>query len=124
MAACRAAIAAASGQPAGFAIEDAGGALLGSLGIRVDGHRAELSYWIAAPARGRGVATDALAAGAEWAARLPGVVEVFLVTHPENVASQRVASKAGFVAAGRTEAPHACDTPDGLVDRYVRRAAG
>ncbi len=104
-AAARVAIADAKGVFAGFAVELAGD-LVGSLGIRRDGAAVELSYWIVA--------------GSDWAAALPGVTELFLVTHPDNAASQRVAIAAGYRADGKAPAPHACATDDGLVDRFVR----
>ncbi len=115
----RAAIAAAEGAFAGFAIQEAGD-LVGNLVIRREGDAVEVSYWIVAEARGRGIATAALLAGSEWAARLPGITELFLVTHPDNKASQRVAIAAGYRADGKAPAPHACATEDGLVDRFVR----
>lgn len=116
---CRRAIADQVDSVGGFAIVDGDDRPVGNLGVRLSDGRAELSYWVAAPHRGRGIATYALRAAAEWAAGRPDVTEVFLVTHPENVASQRVAVRAGFVADGTAIAPHECATPDGLVERFV-----
>jgi ribosomal-protein-alanine N-acetyltransferase len=81
-------------------IADAGdGASLGSVGLEVHARpslRGELGYWVAAPARGRGVATRAVGLLAGWALdelRLPAVeIEVL----PANRRSQAVARKAGF----------------------------
>lgn len=117
--ACRREIADQVDSLGGFAIVDGRNRPVGNLGIRLSDGRAELSYWIAAQHRGQGIATCALRAAAEWAAARPDVDEVFLVTHPENVASQRVAARAGFVSDGSAVAPHECATPDGLVDRFV-----
>jgi RimJ/RimL family protein N-acetyltransferase len=49
-------------------------------------------------ARGRGIATRALVLICEWAEQRP----IHLTTHPENLASQRVAEKAGFRRIGIT----------------------
>jgi RimJ/RimL family protein N-acetyltransferase len=78
-----------------FVIADAGsGALLGAIEIRP--RRGDIGYWIAAEERGRGVATGALGLICEWHTERP----LWLVTHPENLASQRVAEKAGFRRVG------------------------
>jgi len=81
-----------------FAITDAEtGAVIGSIDMRVNrlltGH---VGYWVAAEARGRGVAPDALRALSRWAFAELGLGRVELVTDPDNIASQRVAEKAGF----------------------------
>ncbi|SCF09230.1 Protein N-acetyltransferase, RimJ/RimL family [Micromonospora haikouensis] len=70
-----------------------GGAGLGNL-VPVRG-QAELGYWVAPWARGRGVATAATRALAA-AAFAHGTARLELLTHPENTASQRVALAAGF----------------------------
>ena len=82
-----------------FAIVDAAdGAFLGS--IELSGDSGTIGYWIAPSAQGRGVATRALQLLCGWASQRP----LQLTTHPENVASQRVAEKAGFRRIGtRTE---------------------
>jgi len=80
-----------------FAIVDAGtDELLGS--IELHGEKATVGYWIVAGARGRGVATQALRLLCGWASERP----LRLTTHPDNVASQRVAEKAGFQRIGTT----------------------
>jgi RimJ/RimL family protein N-acetyltransferase len=81
-----------------LAITDAvTGDVVGSIEMRINrlltGH---VGYWVAAEPRGRGVAPDALRALSRWAFEELGVGRVELVTDPENVASQRVAEKAGF----------------------------
>ncbi|MGN9808112.1 GNAT family N-acetyltransferase [Micromonospora sp. BQ11] len=72
--------------------------LLGGVGLgRLVAFRAqaEIGYWVAPWARGRGVATAATRALAERAFAT-GSERLELFTHPENVASQRVALAAGF----------------------------
>jgi len=80
-----------------FAIVDASsGALEGAIEFRpADG---SIGYWVAAGARGRGTATQALQLICEWRSERP----LQLVTHPANVASQRVAEKVGFRRVGVT----------------------
>ncbi|MCX4391121.1 GNAT family N-acetyltransferase [Micromonospora peucetia] len=61
------------------------------------GEDAEVGYWTAAPARGRGVAPRALTAVTEWAfARLAGLRRLDLMHQIDNPASCRVAEKAGY----------------------------
>jgi RimJ/RimL family protein N-acetyltransferase len=75
------------------------GALLGAIGFRPfdwDRRSAVAGYWVASWARGRGVATRALRLGTTWALETIGLVTVELDTMIGNVASERVAEKAGF----------------------------
>jgi RimJ/RimL family protein N-acetyltransferase len=58
--------------------------------------RASVGYWVAAHARGRGVATHAVELLARWAFEELAVVRLQLTCGPDNPASQRVAAKAGF----------------------------
>jgi RimJ/RimL family protein N-acetyltransferase len=78
---------------------------------------AEAGYWVTADARGQGVATRALEALVDWGRRELRLVEVRLQVLVGNVASQRVAERAGFEAAGPGHAEG-----DGLV-AFVRRLA-
>jgi RimJ/RimL family protein N-acetyltransferase len=60
---------------------------------------AEVGYWVAAPARGRGVASTALNATCEWALgtlRNPPLERLELIHSVANLASCRVAEKTGF----------------------------
>ncbi len=117
-------IAAAADDPTrgGFAIVDPdSGELLGNLGVVVHDDTVELSYWVAPAARGQGIASAALATGSFWAANTFGKSALELITHPENVASKRVAEKAGFVATGIRESCDTCADADGMVSHYERR---
>ena len=84
-----------------FAVVDESGRLLGSIAMRIlrfgVGH---IGYWMAAEARGRGLTTEALRALSRWAIEKLGLGRVELVTDPDNIASQRVAEKAGFTREG------------------------
>jgi RimJ/RimL family protein N-acetyltransferase len=85
-----------------FAILDhASEELLGGIGVRAGEEGVfELGYWVRAGARGRGVATRAVVLVARFAFAELGAARVQLVTDPDNVASQRVAEKAGFTREG------------------------
>jgi RimJ/RimL family protein N-acetyltransferase len=83
-------------------IERAGGRLVGSCGLRVDtGPRsaAEIGYWVAPWARGRGYATEATGGLCAWAFA-HGTSRVEVVAAVGNEASQRVAMAAGFRREG------------------------
>jgi RimJ/RimL family protein N-acetyltransferase len=86
-----------------FAIDDAEtGELFGSIDMYLDGQRirGHIGYWVAEPARGRGVATRALRLLAAWGHEDLELQRVELITDPDNIASQRVAEKVGFVREG------------------------
>lgn len=89
------------GHSASFAIVDPQGLLLGSIGVRFhEETAASIGYWIARDARGRGIATEALRLVSGWVLGELAVERLELVTEPSNVASQRVAEKAGFQREG------------------------
>ncbi len=71
-------------------------------------------------ARGRGVAASALAAAADWAASTFDKPRLELETHPGNLASQRVAQRAGFWLAGLRPGRDECADSDGMVTHYER----
>ena len=80
-------------------------AVIGSIDLRITrlgaGH---IGYWIAANARGRGLATAALRTLSRWAIEEVGLGRVELATDPENLASQRLTEKGGpGRARGATE---------------------
>lgn len=90
-----------SGQPR-FAIVDAvTDRLLGQVGAAVNQHHlsAEAYYWVVPEARGRGVAPAALGVVADWAFT-KGIKRIFLLVHPENGPSNRVAERSGFTREG------------------------
>jgi RimJ/RimL family protein N-acetyltransferase len=72
------------------------GEFLGSIGWRWLDDNVQVGYWMKREARGRGAATRALRLLAEWAFAELDAGRVQLLTEPDNVASQRVAEKAGF----------------------------
>jgi RimJ/RimL family protein N-acetyltransferase len=92
----------AEGSAATFAVTDAPTAdLVGSIGLHgISDAKAEVGYWVAPWARGRGVATGALRLVAAWGLRELGLARIELLADVGNVASQRVAEKAGFQREG------------------------
>ena len=77
------------------------GELVGSCGLHLVPGRLgpEIGYWIASWARGHGYAAEAARGMADWALAR-GATRVHLYTDVENVASQVVARRAGFVQEG------------------------
>ena len=73
--------------------------------IRPDQGVGEIGYWVAGPARGRGIATRAVRLAAGWALRELGLRTLELMTHEDNLASQGVARAAGFNETGETDVP-------------------
>lgn len=90
------------GTDAPFAITDARtGDLLGAIGLHdIEWPIARVGYWVKRDARGRGVASRALALVARWSLDDLGAARLELLADPLNGASQRVAEKAGFVREG------------------------
>lgn len=72
------------------------GQRLGNIALRLDAGVGEVSYWVSASARGRGVATRALRLLSEWAFAALGLSEIRRWTHADNVASRLVAERAGY----------------------------
>jgi RimJ/RimL family protein N-acetyltransferase len=86
-----------------FAIVSAGAAV-GSIGVRwlegLEAGTAEVGYWMAPEARGRGVCTRALRLVSRWVLADAGASRLQLRADEENVASNKVAQNAGFTREG------------------------
>jgi len=102
-----------------LAIADAAGParLLGSIALNPIDRRlgaADVGYWLAAPARGRGHATRALELLAGWAFAALGLTRLELRAQQGNQASQAVAARAGFrpVATPVLQRPECDHLPD------------
>jgi RimJ/RimL family protein N-acetyltransferase len=81
----------------GYVICDtATGQRLGNIALRCHDTVGEASYWVAASARGRGVATRALRLLSDWALAALDLSELRLWARAGNLASQRVAERAGY----------------------------
>jgi RimJ/RimL family protein N-acetyltransferase len=89
--------------------------LVGAIGMSLNTHnyRGHVGYWVAAPARGKGICTRALRLVARCALDDLELQRLELITDPDNVASQRVAEKVGFRREGvlRAHLRH----PDGRI---------
>jgi [ribosomal protein S5]-alanine N-acetyltransferase len=85
-----------------FAVADArDDRLLGQVGMAVfeQYQSAEAYYWVTAADRQRGVASASLGLLADWAFER-GIERLYLLVHPENKASHRVAARCGFTREG------------------------
>ncbi len=95
-----------TGTSATFAIHvDGSEGPVGGIGVRflseLDEGGAEVGYWVGADVRGRGIATTATRAVARWAFdAVPALARLQLRADVQNVASNRVAEKAGFTREG------------------------
>jgi ribosomal-protein-serine acetyltransferase len=87
-----------------FGIFDAAsGEVLGSIGLnhRIPAYRsANMGYWVADSARGRGVAVEAAKQAARFGFDTLGLQRIAIQVLPENRASLRVAIKLGAVCEG------------------------
>jgi RimJ/RimL family protein N-acetyltransferase len=86
-----------------FAIVERGSAV-GSLGVRwhegLDAGTAEVGYWMAPEVRGRGVCTRAVRLASRWVLEDAGASRLQLRADEKNLASNKVAEKAGFKREG------------------------
>lgn len=85
--------------------DDAPRTLVGSGGFKSkpDGGSVEVGYGTHAEFQGRGYATEAVSALAQWALFQPGISVVVAEALPENVPSVRVLQNAGFAEVGPGE---------------------
>jgi len=92
----------ASGSTVALAATGAvGGEVLGQVGLHLKaGGRAGVGYWTAPWARGRDVASRGTALLSHWGIDVLALSRLELLADVDNVASQRVAEKAGFTREG------------------------
>ncbi len=114
-----------------FAIELPGEGLIGIVGAHVrgrdyQGHFVEIGYWIGKPFWGKGYATEAASAAADFAASL-GRGPVMARHFADNPASGRVLEKVGFVYNGERNdgfaRAHGGTAPSLFMERKARRKA-
>jgi [ribosomal protein S5]-alanine N-acetyltransferase len=106
----------AAGHPRFAIVDDAhDDHLLGQVGLHFNPRHvsAEVHYWVVGSERGRGVASRALSLLIDWGFSR-GIERVFLVVHPENKASNRLAERLGFTREGvlRSYEPIKGERPD------------
>lgn len=92
---------------------------MGFHGVPDDGGLAEVGYDLAESARGQGYACEALRALADWALARDDVRQLRAVIDEDNLASQRVAERAGFKRATTGEDLLPADR-EGKMLLYVR----
>ncbi len=68
--------------------------------IDQEGRELELGYLVAPAARGRGVATEMLRQLTSWAFDAAGALRASLIIDVDNLASRRVAERAGYLREG------------------------
>jgi ribosomal-protein-alanine N-acetyltransferase len=91
----------ATGAEYHWAIEGrAGGPLLGCIAARVRAHSADVGYFLARSAWGRGVATEATSLLVGWLMRQPTVLRVWATTDAENLGSAKVLERVGMQREG------------------------
>ena len=92
-----------SGEHASWLVKDTLGTLLGQVSMfRIDPDQrlAQIGYWVAAPARGHGVAAAAVDAAARFGFGALDLHRIELFHAIENIASCRTAERAGFAREG------------------------
>jgi RimJ/RimL family protein N-acetyltransferase len=115
---------AASGETSGthdfWAVTDqATAAVLGAVEIWISDASMTVGYWIRREARGQGIAARAVRIALADAFKESRFTEARLLTHPDNVASQRVAEKLGFEFTGLV--PHEPPYKDGCAQSCAYR---
>lgn len=91
----------ASGAEHHWVIEGrAGGPLLGCIAARPKGHAVDIGYFLARPAWGRGVATEATGLLVGWLQRQPAVLRIWATTDVDNTRSARVLERVGLQREG------------------------
>ena len=101
-------------------LDRASGRIVGSIGLfHADWEvgSVEIGYGVRSDERGKGYATEALAAAARWALTDGGIQRAWLTANTDNVASVRVAEKAGFHREGTLRRAGLED--DGLHDQAL-----
>lgn len=71
-----------------------------------DGHCDEIGYWLAAPFRGKGLATQVVTAFTQWLFANTPLVRIEAHVYPHNPASARVLEKSGFQQEGYLRKKH------------------
>jgi ribosomal-protein-alanine N-acetyltransferase len=114
----------AAGSGAYYVLVADDGAVLGRFNLIFVGEgAAELGYRVAAHVAGRGVATATVRELCHVAAELPGIRTLRAATSHDNIASERVLLKAGFVPIGPADPAHIGGKEGTWYQRDVGRAS-
>ena len=89
-----------------FAIAGRDDVYLGSVSVALR-EGGNVGYMLSPSARGHGFTAEAVRAVVRWAHEMHGIQSLQVWTHPDNLASQAVAERAGFARLGERR----CDTP-------------
>lgn len=96
-----------AGMCASYVLVAEDGSVLGRFNlVDIEDHTAELGYRVAQHVAGRGVATATVRELCRLAAARHGLRTLRAATAHQNVASQKVLTKAGFVAVGPADPAH------------------
>ena len=90
--------------------------------IRDEQGIAEIGSWVAAPARGRGIAARAVRLATDWGLGELGLGEIEILTHEDNEPSQRVARAARYERSGDIRVAPREGLPPGRYLRFTRSA--
>ena len=96
-----------AGEAVSLLAVDGDGRLAGSFSLmELDQDRgyAEIGYWVAPWARGRGVATRAVRLLHGWAVEQLGMRRLEILPHADNAPSRRVAERCGYTDTGTLRA--------------------
>lgn len=77
--------------------DEAAGGIGFTPGSDVERYTAEIGYWLAEPFWGRGITTEAVQLVSEYAFRTCNLLRLFAVPFADNVRSNRVLEKAGYL---------------------------
>ncbi len=69
--------------------------------MKIEGHKAEIGYWLAEKHWGKGIMTGAVRIICRFGFEKLGLRRIYAAVFPGNRASARVLEKAGFVFEGR-----------------------
>jgi RimJ/RimL family protein N-acetyltransferase len=115
---------AAAGDSVGLLAVDPDGRLLGSLSLMDLRHEpgyGEIGYWLAAEARGRGVATRAVRLLTDWGHRTLRLERVEIHVHVDNAPSHGVPQRAGYERLDGLVASPRTGVEEPVFVRYVSR---
>jgi RimJ/RimL family protein N-acetyltransferase len=122
----RSAAALEAGEEVNLVAVDAAGTLLGAfslMDLRAEPGYGEIGYWLAAEARGRGVATRAVRLLTDWGHAELGLDGIEILVHRDNAPSMRVPERAGYERLPGLHPSPRTGVEEPVFVRYVSRGA-